>query len=321
MTQYGVWVTNKPVPFQRHRFSKSTEMQEGVIDSTDYKVAQRGAGANMSVDVAIGKAWLQIDSGARNGLAFVYSDALENIAVGASDATNPRLDQLVLQYNDTSIPAGVGGDVPTLRVVAGTPTAGCTLDTRNGAAALPADAVRLADILVPAASTSVVTANIRDRRPWARGVFQKYALTSGDVTTTSASFATIAAALSGRVELSGVPVRLAIRGSFKHTVASAAVLIAPRIDSALPDNASNNVMWQRVMHPTAANNLKVTEDHIATVAAPNNGAGQASAASGSHTVDAVMAVSTAGTLTASGVAGVPVHFTVEELVRQTADNT
>lgn len=308
MTQYGVWVTNKPVPFQRHRLSMAADVQEGVVAAGDYKATQRGAGANMSVDVAIGQAFVAVDSGARNGLGFVYSDALENIAVGASDATNPRLDQLVLQWNDSSIPAGVGGDTPTLRVVAGVPTAGATLDTRNGAAALPADAVRLADILVPAASTSVVTANIRDRRPWARGLYQRQTVTTGDVSTTSTVYAAISPSL--RVECSGAPLRITARVGLRHSVGSAFVLLIPHVDGVTVDGITTAAFWQRIMASVASTTAKVVESHDSIPAA------------GSHLVELGMATVTAGTMTANASnASNPTILTVEELVRQTADNT
>src|SRR4051794_11835598 len=108
-----------------------TALQEGAVGATDLKAAQRAAGANMSVDVAAGQAWVQIDTGTRNGLGHVVNDATANVAVTASNATNPRVDQVVLQWNETAIPTGAG-DVPTLRVLAGTATAGATLDNRTG---------------------------------------------------------------------------------------------------------------------------------------------------------------------------------------------
>lgn len=184
MTLYGDFVTGQTVPFQRMRqllLDQGGGIQEGVVGANDLKVAQRGAGANMSVDVAAGMAWVQIDTGTRNGLAHVVADATANVTVTASNGTNPRIDQIIVRYNDTSIPTG-SGNTPTLEVLTGTATAGATLDNRTGALALPSDCMRLADILVPAASSSVTTANIRDRRPWARGAFYATVRTAGDYT-------------------------------------------------------------------------------------------------------------------------------------------
>ena len=196
------------VSFSRMRMLlQEAGLQEGVYGSADLKVVQRGAGANMSVDVGAGAAWVQVDTGTRNGLAHCYSDAVANVSVGAAHATNPRIDQIVLRFNDTTVPTG-SGNVPTLECLAGTATGGATLDNRTGAAALPNDCLRLADVLVPGASSSVVTANIRDRRPWARGAFYAARGTGGgDYTTSSTSAVAIDnTVFNPRIELSGAPV-------------------------------------------------------------------------------------------------------------------
>lgn len=131
-------------------------------EGLDMLVSQRGAGANMSVDVAAGDAWIRGDSTTRQGLYHLVNDAVANTAVGAADPANPRLDQIIARINDTTILGG--SDVPTLEVVAGTATVGASLDNRVGAAALPASAILLADVLVGAAVASITNANIRDRR-------------------------------------------------------------------------------------------------------------------------------------------------------------
>lgn len=309
MTQFGVWVTNKPVPFQRHRFANQSEMQEGVVDSGDYKATQRAAGANMSVDVAIGKAWIQVDTGTRNGLGFAYSDAIENIAVSASDATLPRLDQLVLQWNDSSIPTGVGGDVPTLRVIAGVPTSGATLDNRNGAAALPADAVRLLDILVPAASTSVVTANIRDRRPWARGGYvRKLGSNAGNYATSStASMVSIDATnLQMRMEASGAPLRVQLRARMSISVAGVKVSFQYLQDAvALLTGGPVSSDWVAV---GAGLGFSVV------------GIWEYTPTPGSHLFVPQWQMSAASTGTIVNSGGERPEILVEELVRQNADN-
>src|SRR3954468_14337935 len=185
MTLIADFNSSVNVPFQRMRqMLLDGALQEGVVGATDFKVVQRGAGANQSADVGTGFAWVQIDTGTRNGMGHVTNDATANVTVTASNATNPRVDQIILRWNDTSIPTGAG-NVPTLEVLTGTATAGATLDNRTGAAALPNDCMRLADILVPAASSSVVTANILDRRRWARGAYALQTRSAADYTTTS----------------------------------------------------------------------------------------------------------------------------------------
>lgn len=144
-------------------------LQAGVWDVNDYKAVQRAAGANMSVDIGAGFALIQATSGGNAGFYHIQNDATVNVLVTSAHATLPRIDQAYILINDTTS-GGDATDTPQLLVAPGTATAGATLDNRTGAAALPTDSLRLADILVPAASSSVVTANIRDRRPWARGV-------------------------------------------------------------------------------------------------------------------------------------------------------
>lgn len=101
-------------------------------------VSQRGAGANMSVDVA---------SGTISLLGVQASVSSGNVAIGAADATNPRLDLVVSDGSGTK------------SVIAGTAAASPkepTLDTTTY--------ILLAQVYVPAAASSIVTADITDRR-------------------------------------------------------------------------------------------------------------------------------------------------------------
>jgi hypothetical protein len=126
----------------------------GVSAYGDCRVAQNGSGANMSVDVAAGIAHL------RNGTRLdpVHVDVTTNLTIAAADATNPRIDIVVLEPDSTPP-----------RVITGTPTVGATLDNRTGAAATPSPGLLLADVLVAAADTAISNSEIRDRRPVAAG--------------------------------------------------------------------------------------------------------------------------------------------------------
>lgn len=188
-------------------------IQEGVHSALDLLVTQRGAGANMSVDVALGVAWVRGDTITRQGMYRVYADAASNVAVTSNASGNPRLDQVIFRAYD-STDGGAGQDAGAIEVIAGTGTAGATLDNRNGAAALPATAVRLADIIVANGAASIVTANIRDRRPWATGAMTVERGTgAGDYSTTSTSFVAVDATNLGcRLECSGAPLRVSVQG-------------------------------------------------------------------------------------------------------------
>lgn len=147
----------------------------GVVGSaTDYQVIQNHLGANMSVDVNPGSAYVALTNGGKRRLRLPAQsnsgtpgtpNAADNWLTTflAADATNPRIDRVVLTVRDTSID-GTGASDSALRVIAGTPTSGATLANLNGAAAVPANSMLLANVLVPNAATTVVTGNIADQR-------------------------------------------------------------------------------------------------------------------------------------------------------------
>jgi hypothetical protein len=167
------------------RYLAETGLQEGVVGAGDLKVAAAAAGG-MRIDVAAGTAFVKGDAGVpetgvSQGLFMaVNSASIPNaVTLPASNGSNPRIDQIALRVRDKN-DLGDGVDDLAVLYLAGSATAGATLDNRNGAAALPASHVRLADIIVPAGSTAVAAGNIRDRRPWARGFSQRIAASSGD---------------------------------------------------------------------------------------------------------------------------------------------
>jgi hypothetical protein len=148
----------------------------GVQDLNSFKVRQRVAGAAMSVDVTdaatLSQAYIRGASTNLQGVYYVTNsnpttgtiDALYNVDIAAADPANPRIDQVYLTIEDAQH-AGANNQA-TIRVVTGTATGGATLDNLTGVGAAPASmsSELLADVLVPAASVTVVTANIRDRR-------------------------------------------------------------------------------------------------------------------------------------------------------------
>jgi len=135
---------------------------EGVVSSGAFQVTQRGAGANQSVDVAAGSAYVTGDDTTFQGKYRLQNDATVNAVVAAAHASLPRIDIAVVRVRDSQY--GTGGDDATIMTIAGTPTSGATLGNRLGAPALPNSNLYLADILVPAASTQVLNANIADKR-------------------------------------------------------------------------------------------------------------------------------------------------------------
>ena len=100
-------------------------------------VSQRGAGANLSVDVAAGQA--------RVGGYFPFV-AATNVAITTANGSNPRLDLVTVDYNGT------------LTVTAGTPAA------EPVPPAIPANSVVLALVDVPTSDTIITDNQIVDKR-------------------------------------------------------------------------------------------------------------------------------------------------------------
>jgi hypothetical protein len=129
---------------------------EGVRTGSELVVSQRAAGANMSIDVSAGSAVINDDHADGGGVYAYTLGAATNVAVTGSDPTNPRIDRVVIRVRDQGLGDAANDQGPV--VVAGTPTSGATLANLNGAAAVPGSSVLLANILVPAASSSVTKA-------------------------------------------------------------------------------------------------------------------------------------------------------------------
>lgn len=194
-------------------------LQEGAYAAGSLEVTQRGAGANMSVDIAASthengiSALVQGDSVTGQALYPVPPHtAVINETITAAHATLPRVDAVILEVQDHVHDAS-GANIVRTRVVAGTATSGATLnnarDGSHGGAAIPSNALHLADVLVAGAASSIANSVIRDRRKWARGIFCRLARTS-NVSITGTSFADIASELSARFECSGAPVRISL---------------------------------------------------------------------------------------------------------------
>lgn len=140
------------------RALQSLVTREGARAAGEMLVGQRAAGANMSVDIAAGLAGVFGDTVAGQGLYVAYNDAAVNLAVSAAHATLPRIDRVCLRVRD-AFHGDAANDFSFVTVV-GTATAGATLANLTGAAAVPANHLLLANVLVPAAAASIVTANI-----------------------------------------------------------------------------------------------------------------------------------------------------------------
>lgn len=131
---------------------------EGVADfnsAGDLKVVPSSPAA-MSVRVERGFGFVKGDDSTDQGLYGVYNDGYTTVTVPAADATNPRKDLIVFAVDDAT--EGQAGDTSTLSLVQGTPAAS------PSEPALPATALKLAVVTVPANATSITSGNISDSR-------------------------------------------------------------------------------------------------------------------------------------------------------------
>lgn len=206
---------------------------------------------------------------------------------GIPAAVNNRLDQIVCSS------AGV-----ISRLAGTSDLAGNTLANRTGNAAIPAGSQLLYDILVT--SGGVLAANVRDRRPWARGFFKN--TTIGAQTRNGASPAVqLIVGTRFRVECTGKPLRFELSGlvtinalwtAFRLYVdgVQAAGVQSDQYASSNGGNVSNGPLFDLTYTPPAGSHLFEIQN--------SNGGG--------------------ATSTAIGANGL--QWTIEELIRQNADN-
>lgn len=306
----------KTYGFEWLRFMVETgDVQEGVLgmqaSALDFKVTLGTTGLRTTVNA--GAAFVKGDSGVAGvglsqGLFVVVNDAniVDADTLAAADPTNPRIDQVCLRVRDSS-DLGTGADDATIVHLTGTPTAGATLDNRNGAAALPNDHLRLADILVPAAAATLLAGNVRDRRPWARGAF--FALANAvttDLTFSSTTYSPLATWTTPRLECSGAPLRVLYGANFLSVSTGGNMSTIPAVDAA-----------------TVANMDRIAYNQGAAAGIAIAGFGYEwvlSVAAGSHLVDVYTRMITGNASLARGTASAPPQITIEELVRQNASN-
>jgi hypothetical protein len=306
MTVTGDFVTGQPVSFaSMRRTLQIYPVQEGVYAAGDLQVTQRAAGVNQSVDVATGDAWVLINS--ITGLCRVRNDAVANVTLSASNGSNPRIDRLILRYNDTSIPTG-SGNIPTLEKLDGTATSGATLNNLTGATAVPNNCLLLADILVPTSSTTVSNTQIRDRRPWAVGACCRIVRTAADYTTTSTTIGGIDATnLNPRIECSGVLLRATLRTTCRSNTAGGLIDFDIGIDGAA----------QGLVREVGSTGYPANMNFALCMT------WEVTPSAGSHQVAPMWkSGNVAHTALAAASAAFPLEWTVEEVVRQnTANNT
>lgn len=136
----------------------SSDPAHGVRRVADLAVSQNGT-PNMSVNVAAGGCFIRGTENANQGAYHLWNDGSVNLAISASNPTNPRRDLIIAQVRDSAY-SGASNDARII-VVTGTPAASPVDPT------VPANSLVLARIAVAAGASSIVTANITDLRTMA----------------------------------------------------------------------------------------------------------------------------------------------------------
>lgn len=140
---------------------------EGIVTSSAFKVRQRGAGANFSVDVDAGQAVVAGDDVSNQGSYLCTSTATENVVVPAAPVSGTRIHRVVLRVKDKFNNGTWTGYQWAIEVLE---------DTGTGTPALPASAISLATVTVAAGQANVQDSHIADIRaqPGSGSVWSSY---------------------------------------------------------------------------------------------------------------------------------------------------
>lgn len=124
------------------------------------KVIQRVAGANMSVDVTLGKCFVR---GTASNVYPVRMTANENVLIASNSGGTTRIDAIVVYIDLAASPDTTASNVAKLLRVAGTTVAPIDADIQTAVGASN-PFLRLSDVTVANGAVSIVTANIADKR-------------------------------------------------------------------------------------------------------------------------------------------------------------
>lgn len=112
------WMQGGTYVAQQDRInSRAADWDEGVDSRADLKVSQRAAGANMSVDVAVGACVITGDDQVNQGNYDVFNDAIFNLTGFTAPVSNSRYDIVGMQLNDPNAGGAAGSNAVITRVV------------------------------------------------------------------------------------------------------------------------------------------------------------------------------------------------------------
>lgn len=134
------------------------------LSSTNHlKVVEKGAGADMSVDISAGRGFIR---GSGNAYPVRNTDAI-NLAISSNSSGNPRKDAVALYIDLAETPTATADDVVKSAVVVGTPAASPVAPTDGAIQTAVGGSnpfIRLANVTVANGETAIEDEHIEDTR-------------------------------------------------------------------------------------------------------------------------------------------------------------
>lgn len=145
-------------------FSQIPGVTPGLSGNPQTALQVSGSGT-WNLSIAAGSALVQGTDNTAQGMYAITQGTTFTLVLGTqAPVTNPRIDAIVVQYNDSLYTARTPADSFGFVQVVGTPTAGANLTNLNGKPAIPASSVLLAYILVNPGDGGVTNAHVGDAR-------------------------------------------------------------------------------------------------------------------------------------------------------------
>lgn len=164
-SSYGAEQTRRAVFSWAARTATNTPgiISGGLLSASDCQLSAPGSG--LSVNISTGEALIGGSEGGTQGGYYGRLSSTTNLAISTANPSLPRIDTVSLTIADSGYtePTGVSGNALTPLVTVGTPTSGASLSNLNGKAALPLSSLLLGYVLVPAAASNIITADIANK--------------------------------------------------------------------------------------------------------------------------------------------------------------
>lgn len=226
----------------------------GYSSATALAVTERASLTNMSVDVAGGGVWVPGTEGTFQGSYFCDNRGTTNLAIAAADPTNPRIDLVVAQVEDSEYSGSV--DQWSLTVITGTPALSPTIPSA------PANSVALATVAVAGLATTITNADINDQRDLSQTTHGNVSIpgdlvVNGDVTATSDVSVIGNTSVGGDLTVTG---NITGKIQTKVTILRDSFVIPSNSNTTLAFGTGTTVIDTDNFHSETTNNTRITVD-------------------------------------------------------------